>query len=65
MEVEPPGLLRYLVGAVIMVVGVVLPLGYMMFATSGPLRRVLISPSRRSSSDLSFGLCGLILKGSF
>ncbi|XP_078440509.1 uncharacterized protein LOC144710575 isoform X2 [Wolffia australiana] len=31
MEVEPPGLLRYLVGSLIMVVGVVLPLGYMMF----------------------------------
>ncbi|THU73624.1 hypothetical protein C4D60_Mb04t24800 [Musa balbisiana] len=31
MEVEPPGPLRYLIGAAIMMVGVVLPLGYMMF----------------------------------
>ncbi|XP_008796121.2 uncharacterized protein LOC103711657 isoform X2 [Phoenix dactylifera] len=31
MEVEPPGPLRYLIGAAIIMVGVVLPLGYMMF----------------------------------
>ncbi|XP_031482926.1 uncharacterized protein LOC116252651 isoform X1 [Nymphaea colorata] len=31
LEVEPPGLLRYAVGALIMMVGVVLPVGYMMF----------------------------------
>ncbi|GBG67626.1 hypothetical protein CBR_g755 [Chara braunii] len=32
-EVEPPGAVRYLIGALIMMVGVVLPLGYMMFRT--------------------------------
>ncbi|XP_019709091.1 uncharacterized protein [Elaeis guineensis] len=31
MEVEPPEPPRYLIGAAIMMVGVVLPLGYMMF----------------------------------
>ncbi|XP_073133156.1 uncharacterized protein [Henckelia pumila] len=31
MEVEPPSILRYLVGSAIMMLGVVLPLGYMMF----------------------------------
>lgn len=30
MEVEAPGAVRYLIGAAIMMVGVVLPLGYMM-----------------------------------
>ncbi|KAJ7566215.1 hypothetical protein O6H91_02G092600 [Diphasiastrum complanatum] len=32
-EVEPPGIVRYLIGATIMTVGVVLPLAYMMFRT--------------------------------
>ncbi|KAH0855262.1 hypothetical protein HID58_013750 [Brassica napus] len=31
MEVEPPSLLRYLIGSAVMMIGVVLPLGYMMF----------------------------------
>ncbi|XP_031396958.1 uncharacterized protein LOC116207943 isoform X2 [Punica granatum] len=31
VEVEPPSPMRYLVGAAIMMVGVVLPVGYMMF----------------------------------
>eukprot|EP01018_Ginkgo_biloba_P018122 Gb_33768 [translate_table: standard] len=31
LEVEPPGPVRYLMGAIIMMVGVVLPVGYMMF----------------------------------
>ncbi|XAR70473.1 hypothetical protein NMG60_11027327 [Bertholletia excelsa] len=31
VEVEPPSPFRYMVGAAIMMVGVVLPLGYMMF----------------------------------
>ncbi|ESR53523.1 hypothetical protein CICLE_v10023737mg [Citrus x clementina] len=31
VEVEPPSPLRYLMGAVIMMIGVVLPVGYMMF----------------------------------
>ncbi|XP_010258867.1 PREDICTED: uncharacterized protein LOC104598484 isoform X1 [Nelumbo nucifera] len=31
LEVEPPSLLRYIIGAAIMMVGVVLPVGYMMF----------------------------------
>ncbi|PIN19340.1 hypothetical protein CDL12_07980 [Handroanthus impetiginosus] len=31
MEVEPPSIVRYLIGAAIMMLGVVLPLGYMMF----------------------------------
>ncbi|XP_031283312.1 uncharacterized protein LOC116141996 [Pistacia vera] len=30
-EVEPPSPLRYLIGAAIMMIGVVLPVGYMMF----------------------------------
>lgn len=33
LELEPPGPVRYIIGAVIMMVGVVLPLGYMMFRT--------------------------------
>ncbi|XXG77874.1 hypothetical protein AAC387_Pa08g1938 [Persea americana] len=33
LEVEPPGPLRYLIGAAIMMIGVVLPVGYMMFRT--------------------------------
>ncbi|MQM21434.1 hypothetical protein Taro_054472, partial [Colocasia esculenta] len=36
MEVEPPGLLRYILGALVMVVGVVLPLAYMMFRGRRP-----------------------------
>ncbi|KAG2679899.1 hypothetical protein I3843_11G072400 [Carya illinoinensis] len=31
IEVEPPSLVRYFLGAAIMVIGVVLPVGYMMF----------------------------------
>ncbi|XP_051114461.1 uncharacterized protein LOC127240065 isoform X1 [Andrographis paniculata] len=31
MEVGPPSMMRYLIGAAIMMLGVVLPLGYMMF----------------------------------
>lgn len=31
VEVEPPSPLRYLIGAAIMMIGVVLPVGYMMF----------------------------------
>ncbi|WZZ75444.1 hypothetical protein YC2023_086814 [Brassica napus] len=29
--VEPPSLLRYLIGSAVMMIGVVLPVGYMMF----------------------------------
>ncbi|KAG5228941.1 PHD finger protein [Salix suchowensis] len=31
MEVEPPSPLRYIIGAAVMMIGVVLPVGYMMF----------------------------------
>ncbi|XP_061337067.1 uncharacterized protein LOC133284102 isoform X1 [Gastrolobium bilobum] len=31
LEVEPPSPLRYLIGAAVMMIGVVLPVGYMMF----------------------------------
>ncbi|KAL9178021.1 hypothetical protein ABFS82_01G097600 [Erythranthe guttata] len=31
MEVEPPSVMRYLIGCAIMMAGVVLPVGYMMF----------------------------------
>ncbi|KAK2982998.1 hypothetical protein RJ640_012873 [Escallonia rubra] len=31
VEVEPPSPLRYIIGAAIMMLGVVLPVGYMMF----------------------------------
>ncbi|KAK9148378.1 hypothetical protein Scep_007135 [Stephania cephalantha] len=31
LEVEPPSPLRYIIGAAIMMAGVVLPVGYMMF----------------------------------
>ncbi|XP_047306947.1 uncharacterized protein LOC124910357 [Impatiens glandulifera] len=31
IEVQPPSPLRYLIGAAIMMIGVVLPVGYMMF----------------------------------
>ncbi|OAY82193.1 hypothetical protein ACMD2_14902 [Ananas comosus] len=43
MEVEPPGPVRYLVGAAIMMIGVVIPLGYMMFRSKR-------APSSSSSS---------------
>ncbi|KAH8956316.1 hypothetical protein BDL97_07G033300 [Sphagnum fallax] len=33
MEVEVPRPMRYILGAVIMMLGVVLPVGYMMFRT--------------------------------
>ncbi|OIW21283.1 hypothetical protein TanjilG_31398 [Lupinus angustifolius] len=31
IEVEPPSPMRYLMGAAVMMIGVVLPVGYMMF----------------------------------
>ncbi|XP_054810814.1 uncharacterized protein LOC129312206 isoform X2 [Prosopis cineraria] len=31
LEVEPPSPIRYLMGAAVMMIGVVLPVGYMMF----------------------------------
>ncbi|PSS11542.1 Hemocyanin D chain like, partial [Actinidia chinensis var. chinensis] len=31
IEVEPPSPVRYIIGAAIMMIGVVLPVGYMMF----------------------------------
>ncbi|XP_068651270.1 uncharacterized protein [Aristolochia californica] len=31
LEVEPPSPIRYIMGAAIMMIGVVLPVGYMMF----------------------------------
>ncbi|KAI4377916.1 hypothetical protein MLD38_015472 [Melastoma candidum] len=31
LEVEPPSPIRYLIGAAIMMIGVVFPVGYMMF----------------------------------
>ncbi|XP_057462040.1 uncharacterized protein LOC130752313 isoform X1 [Actinidia eriantha] len=31
IEVEPPSPARYIIGAAIMMIGVVLPVGYMMF----------------------------------
>ncbi|PIA35604.1 hypothetical protein AQUCO_03500157v1 [Aquilegia coerulea] len=31
LEVEPPSPLKYLFGAAVMMIGVVLPVGYMMF----------------------------------
>ncbi|KAE9613796.1 hypothetical protein Lalb_Chr05g0221211 [Lupinus albus] len=31
MEVEPPTPVRYLMGAAVMMIGLVLPVGYMMF----------------------------------
>ncbi|XP_027080824.1 uncharacterized protein LOC113781123 isoform X1 [Coffea eugenioides] len=31
IEVDPPSPLRYLIGVAIMMIGVVLPVGYMMF----------------------------------
>ncbi|KAG8662275.1 hypothetical protein MANES_01G082000v8 [Manihot esculenta] len=49
MEVEPPSPLRYIIGAAIMMIGVVLPVGYMMFRT----RRV---PSSSSYSKQTFEL---------
>ncbi|URE14218.1 hypothetical protein MUK42_10735 [Musa troglodytarum] len=48
MEVEPPGPLRYLIGAAVMMVGVVLPLGYMMFR----IKRVPSSSSTYSKQTL-------------
>ncbi|XP_072962241.1 uncharacterized protein [Typha angustifolia] len=46
MEVVSPSPVRYLIGAAIMMVGVVLPLGYMMFRS----KRVPSSSSPSSSS---------------
>ncbi|CAO2819476.1 uncharacterized protein LOC130801332 isoform X2 [Amaranthus tricolor] len=31
IEVEPPSPIRYLIGATVLMIGVVLPMGYMMF----------------------------------
>nr|VVV78800.1 unnamed protein product [Nymphaea colorata] len=31
LEIGPPNPLRYLIGAMVMMVGIVLPVGYMMF----------------------------------
>ncbi|XP_030513318.1 uncharacterized protein LOC115727284 isoform X1 [Rhodamnia argentea] len=47
MEVEPPSPIRYLIGAAIMMVGVVLPVGYMMFRNKR-------APSSSSSSSSSY-----------
>ncbi|XP_030467629.1 uncharacterized protein LOC115686464 [Syzygium oleosum] len=44
MEVEPPSPIRYLIGAAIMMAGVVLPVGYMMFRNKR-------APSSSSSSS--------------
>ncbi|XVF52596.1 hypothetical protein PTKIN_Ptkin05aG0031200 [Pterospermum kingtungense] len=47
IEVEPPSPLRYIIGAAIMMIGVVLPVGYMMFRN----KRV---PSTSSYSKQTF-----------
>ncbi|XP_074586100.1 uncharacterized protein LOC141841806 isoform X1 [Curcuma longa] len=52
MEVEPPGPLRYLIGAAVMMIGVVLPLGYMMFR----VKRVPSSSSSAYSKQTTKGL---------
>ncbi|XP_021856471.1 uncharacterized protein [Spinacia oleracea] len=41
IEVDPPSPVRYLIGAMVMMIGVVFPLGYMMFRN----KRVPSSPS--------------------
>lgn len=33
LEMGPPGPVRYIIGAALMMVGIVLPVGYMMFRT--------------------------------
>ncbi|CAG7883709.1 unnamed protein product [Brassica rapa] len=48
MEVEPPSLLRYLIGSAVMMIGVVLPLGYMMFRN----KRVPSSSSYSKQTNL-------------
>ncbi|XP_073111809.1 uncharacterized protein [Elaeis guineensis] len=48
MELEPPGPMRYLIGVAIMMVGVVLPLGYMLF------RHKRVPSASSSSSSSSF-----------
>ncbi|XP_052293301.1 uncharacterized protein LOC102624500 isoform X1 [Citrus sinensis] len=54
VEVEPPSPLRYLMGAVIMMIGVVLPVGYMMFrnkrvpSTSSYSKQTLKNSNARS-----------------
>lgn len=56
LEVEPPGPLRYLMGAAIMMIGVVLPVGYMMFRTK---QVDLLPPTpnrRRSAASFAFHL---------
>ncbi|CAN6477929.1 unnamed protein product [Victoria cruziana] len=47
IEIGPPSPLRYLIGAMIMMVGIVLPVGYMMFrnkriSSSSPTRNRLV-----------------------
>uniref|UniRef100_A0A6N2MTU6 Transmembrane protein n=1 Tax=Salix viminalis TaxID=40686 RepID=A0A6N2MTU6_SALVM len=56
MEVEPPSPLRYLIGAAIMMIGVVLPVGYMMFrnkrgpsSSSYSKQTCVVVPSLRQS----------------
>ncbi|RWR89789.1 hypothetical protein CKAN_01886000 [Cinnamomum micranthum f. kanehirae] len=51
LEVEPPGPLRYLMGAAIMMIGVVLPIGYMMFRTK-QVDLLPPTPNRRRNKGL-------------
>ncbi|XP_056864939.1 uncharacterized protein LOC108855068 [Raphanus sativus] len=51
VEVEAPSLLRYLIGSAVMMIGVVLPVGYMMFRN----KRV---PSSSSYSKQTWGIHG-------
>ncbi|KAF9689898.1 hypothetical protein SADUNF_Sadunf01G0140200 [Salix dunnii] len=54
MEVEPPSPLRYIIGAAIMMIGVVLPVGYMMFRNKrGPSSSSTYSKQTRMSSDVA------------
>ncbi|KAK9716349.1 hypothetical protein RND81_06G227500 [Saponaria officinalis] len=46
IEVEPPSPIRYLMGAIVMMIGVVFPVGYLMFRN----KRV---PSSSSSSSFA------------
>ncbi|KAK4260398.1 hypothetical protein QN277_003516 [Acacia crassicarpa] len=47
MEVEPPSPLRYLMGAAVMMIGVVFPVGYMMIRN----KRVPSSSSYSKQTD--------------
>ncbi|KAK3005425.1 hypothetical protein RJ639_017103 [Escallonia herrerae] len=67
VEVEPPSPLRYIIGAAIMMLGVVLPVGYMMFRN----KRVPSSSSSYAKQTLvylvqmsSFLQCAQQLHGS-